>query len=583
MLLSSIYGNICIVLILHHNIVSSYNLPGNVDMIELIHKGENADTFIFLHICITLNERGICMKDNNTNTPTTEDKELKRTIIINKMYVGRYLDFGENIGHEAINLKRSSNEKYYIYLNSKGLINRKYVKGAKIVDINNSELRNEKKRQIDVILVYPINSRVYQVLALAKDVSVLASAIYPSYKKDKDDIGYFTDINARRDKQKIEYGEERIEISRILEKNSYNNDSQDIYATFVAEDLRFPKKEKPLFLISINNADNESVDSIRRKYEYIDGEYLYINTEKGFGKQSLRLFFELNDGDSSGQLKDFGFIDDEKYWGDDYSDNSPIESSKSFLSIIKEEDREITFSNLLQYALSFPEILKRFYGVLFPNGSNQFDFNNYNINVKREEHNIDLIIRDSKHIIIIENKIQSGINGIEEGRGDDTVRQQIEKALGIKEDDPVEDEPKENSKSKDKKDLCDVLLEDYKKIKNSSELIISQLSKYYFYSRWVAVKEGIDEKNIHRYILCPNYQFDKYDKYIQNYLYGEEYTVINYKQLYDSLKIYKDKYPYIDEFLKAMEKHTKEIDESKKEEVLSRFNKAMEDCKNGKD
>ena len=38
----------------------------------------------------------------------------KRLIIINRMYAGKYLTIGENIGHEVINLIRSDNGNNYL-------------------------------------------------------------------------------------------------------------------------------------------------------------------------------------------------------------------------------------------------------------------------------------------------------------------------------------------------------------------------------------------------------------------------------------------------------------------------------------
>ena len=46
--------------------------------------------------------------------------DKKRLIIINRMYAGKYLAEGENIGHEIINLIRSDNGNNYLWLNADG-------------------------------------------------------------------------------------------------------------------------------------------------------------------------------------------------------------------------------------------------------------------------------------------------------------------------------------------------------------------------------------------------------------------------------------------------------------------------------
>ena len=55
------------------------------------------------------------------------------TIILNRMYVGSYLDESENIGHEVINLFKDDNGSNYIYLNESGAIAKTYNDTVKAV------------------------------------------------------------------------------------------------------------------------------------------------------------------------------------------------------------------------------------------------------------------------------------------------------------------------------------------------------------------------------------------------------------------------------------------------------------------
>jgi len=50
----------------------------------------------------------------NTTKTTINDE----AIVLNRMFTGDYLE--ENIGHEVINLFKSDNGKYYLYLNALG-------------------------------------------------------------------------------------------------------------------------------------------------------------------------------------------------------------------------------------------------------------------------------------------------------------------------------------------------------------------------------------------------------------------------------------------------------------------------------
>ena len=49
---------------------------------------------------------------------------MGKTIILNRIYTGDYLDEGANLGHEVINLFRQDNDgndyPYYVYLMSDG-------------------------------------------------------------------------------------------------------------------------------------------------------------------------------------------------------------------------------------------------------------------------------------------------------------------------------------------------------------------------------------------------------------------------------------------------------------------------------
>lgn len=510
-----------------------------------------------------------------------------RTIIINKMYAGKYLETGENIGHEIINLFQSDNGKYYIYLNSQGTIATKYINGAEIFHTNkNTKPKNENPptRQIDVLLTRPINAHVLQVIALAKNVSVLDSAILSGKKEYKENFPKKTDRRKAQQKMEIKYDE--CPIDEILSKNKYKNiTEQDIFATFVTKELLKPKEES-LFLCSVATENGENEETVKQ-FQYIDGNYEIIKTEKGFGKQSLRLYFtgsidENNEIENS--FTQLSKVIDNGNWTDihefqkvDISSFKFDETQTNFLSIIKEEDRELTFSNLLQYFLSDKTILKGFCEDVLKTDINT---DNVDISVNREEHNVDLIIRDGEHIIIIENKILSGINGENK-----TVDEQLNKIFKSQDsednaEDTVDEIKKAQKEQKKKlKELRDNLKLDAEK---HSDLIVSQLSKYYFYARKIAAEEGVLENNIRLYIFCPNYQAKFYEnENRKKYLCGDKYKEpITYSEIQ---KFFKDNGNennfYLQEFVKAMDKHTRDTNNSKEDEMKLRFMKATKKVK----
>ena len=511
---------------------------------------------------------------------------MNRTIIINKMYTGKYLETGENIGHEIINLFKADNDRHYIYLNSQGTIGAKYVNGARREFEKEPSINQPNpNRIIDVLLARPINSHVLQILALAKDVTVLDSAIKPNTNyNDKDGND---DMQSRRNAQKFSY--DGIEITDILMNNVYkDHEAQDIFATFVTKQLYKPKK--PLFLCSFATEKGENEETIKQ-FQLIDGDYKTILTKNGFGIQSLRLYFTGNDETRNNEDAFNSLLDiiNEPIWTDEH-DFGKVDTTifnfnstqTNFLSIIKEEDRELTFSNLLQHFLSDKLILKGFCEEVL---KINIDVKNADISINREEHNVDLIIRDGKNIIVIENKILSGINGENK-----TYTEQLSKIFSGKQDNNKE---ATNNQEFEKSETTQKILKNLRqeleseaetKIQNTQtdcKPIVSQLSKYYFYARKIAEEEGIDKENIKFYIICPQYQAKFYStENLKQYLYGEKYTTKTYKDLLDFFE--KHCTPenfYLNEFVDAMRKHAKERNNSKEDEMKTRFIKAIKKAK----
>ena len=519
---------------------------------------------------------------------------MNRTIIINKMYAGKYLETGENIGHEIINLFQSDNGEHYIYLNSQGTIATRYINGAKIIHTKTKEQKTdtEPTRRIDLLLTRPINAHVLQVLALAENVSVLDSAILSSKKEYKEEFEKKTDRRETQQKMEIKY--DGCQIDEILSKNKYKNiTEQDIFATFQTNNLKKPIN--PLFLCSIATDNNENEEFVKQ-FQFIDGDYKIIETKKGFGKQSLRLYFmnEKNDEDNTEAFKKLSeIIDKSNFWTEKHDFDKVSVSSfdfdktqTSFLSIIKEEDRELTFSNLLQHFLSDKKILKGFCDDVLD--IKNINTDNVNISINREEHNVDLIIRDGTHIIVIENKILSGINGENK-----TVKEQLDKIFGNEsqnkdntEDTTDEDKQAQNKLKNGLEDLRNDLEKFAKeqlnqKAQDNTELIVSQLSKYYFYARKIALEESVSEENIRLYIFCPNYQAKFYEEdNRKKYLCGDKYKEpITYKKIHTFFNNLNSNDFYLQEFIKAMKKHTENANNSKEDEMKLRFMKAIKKVK----
>ena len=132
--------------------------------------------------------------------------------------------------------------------------------------------------------------------------------------------------------------------------------------------------------------------------------------------------------------------------------------------------------------------------------------------IQRETEHIDLLIQDDENIVVIENKIKSGINGL-------------------------------------RHDIY-------------GDLVQSQLLDYHKYA-----DEHARNRKEFFYIFAPNY--NRID--LRNYEKSEDYKIINYSVLYDFFSKHKSDNKYYDDFLSALKIHAKEIDNSNFEIMQERF------------
>lgn len=393
------------------------------------------------------------------------------TIILNRMYVGSYLDEDGNIGHEVINLFKDDNGSNYIYVSEDGRINEKYDDDVEAI-----------------ILVKRVETDVLEVVAKAEE---LEQIFYKKgYIKDKDER---KEAEVKEDNKFIE--SEQITYGGVLLSDIYKNGYDELKITFKTDKLR--TVQEPVFLIR-----DES-----KRYKYKNHYFL---PEKNFARQKLRMYYHKKEYPQDYEILE-RLLNNPEIWNEENTTEKinldeiyTYDSHEGFLSVIKKEDDELIISNLFSYIFNqkkdvFIDFVKEVLNIK--------DFKG-NYTIFREKDNIDLLIENEDHIIIIENKIKSMINGV-------------------------------NSKS--------------------SEKIKSQLSKYvnYAYDKY----DNYDKDHLHFYIFAPNYnQID-----LENYECGEEYDLINYSMIYEfycknacrMLNI-----EYFKEFINALEIHKERTDNS---------------------
>ena len=458
----------------------------------------------------------------------------KRLIIINRMYAGGYLTVGENIGHEIINLVRSDNGNNYLWLNAGGNCQK-----SNFIDKQGNLIYDE----VVMLMVRMYGHKKWKVLGKAIiDTSNLKEYMVPKFgeKHHKEQI-------KKINEEKIYYG--GLPINKIFDNNFFNGEIQsgiDIYFTFKAKDVFLP----------ISTAEN------------IEKTIIKIEDLKGLSNQSLRMYLKDEEDEKKETYNKFADIIDGKVfeWETknttskvDVSATAITDEKEYFLKIINEEYRELTFSNLLAYFLKNKTIMQLFANQVLK--LNNFDSNSYSI--AREEKNIDLFISSPEHYIVIENKIRSGL--IEEEK--DMTKRILE----------YFDKGDEENLPPKAKELLNAF-------KNSNKHY--QTDRYYAYACGMVEKQN-KGATISGYVLFPNYALHTVSQQLRNTLFSENYKHITYKQLYDFFSVLKGndilsatENKYLEEFLSAMEIHTKDVDNIFEEEMKNRFYKKIKSATN---
>ena len=422
------------------------------------------------------------------------------------MYVGDYL--ASNLGHEVINLYQADNGGNYIYLNSTG----DFVKAH--------------QDQIGYMLFV----KYYAIGEV--EVIGMACGLHDVYKADQKFTAKYSGINQGIFEQQLEYIHNEggisyggVSILDIFDKS----EQQSVFITYKADKVYVPKENKRLFIrfhseteVKYPSHDNDIVVELKgyqqakaslKQYIYAEGTY------KG----------DLTKHNIEDKKEDYCkirtmFIDDMSLWEEsnnrvDDEELSDVNGRKvSLFDICKIQNDENKFSNALAYFM-----LREEYRGLWDDFFSRFDIElgqNYTIireeSSKIEDSNIDsqrypsggridLMIRTENKLIVVENKIKSDINSIEEdGEG-------------------------------------------------------KQLLRYYNYANWLATNGELADYDKERYfiILTPKYNIPN----VEDDGMRKVYKIITYADLYafltERVKEFADDENFI-AFYEAMHRHTHE-------------------------
>ena len=463
--------------------------------------------------------------------------DIKKEILINKMYVGEYLN--NNIGHEVINLLRAdgNTDKFgdgqnYIYVQPYGTMEKEH---------------NEK---IDTIILVRNTGipETLEVLAQAWELEQISKIENSSRKKEIEIINI---------QQKKYIEEHNVKYSNRSPLEIFSDNQTDIktaYVSFKAGKLRRPKN--PLFISFKCSSNSSKLSSINGK----DSNIVYLNCSDNqvdnssdiipkvdMAKASLKMYIRngevkcnknktyknrkyVNQKFAFNQLK--AMLENEELWEEVNTTQSAdkididYKNKYNFIDLIDKQYAEVTYSNLFKHILeSNPELCSKFANeILKLNLSQKFE-------IKREEAHIDLLIddKDNNNIVVIENKIKSSINGL-------------------------------------KYDIY-------------GEEVSNQLLAYY---KYVNNEEKYRQRNCCFYIFAPDYNHIDTSK-IKNL--PNIYKLIPYSQIYEFFNLpeicnkYSSQIPYYNEFLYALSKHIHNTDNSLEIEMHLRFAKKIKNTK----
>jgi len=307
---------------------------------------------------------------------------MKDTILLNNLFNGEYIK--EKVGGEIINIYQSDNGRYYIYVNPYGNLNKKWDNRIKYI-----------------LFIRSVGNGVVKLIGKAKiKEQVCLEAIF-----NKEDNGTDNMQMKYIDENDIKYGGAKL----------YNLGSWSKYfITFEAEGIY---KAKTDIYLSTNVEHNYPISNV-----------IILKDIERINNQSQKLYIEpsnINYKVLEMVLNNSDFWKKEKVDKVDLSKNNV--KDKSFLSIIKKENDELVNSNLLAYFLEkdipfWSDFVKKVLKI-----SDERVINGIPKITRESVGNIDLLIEVGESVIVIENKIKSGING-KKNKGYSQLQKYVEKA-----------------------------------------------------------------------------------------------------------------------------------------------------------
>jgi len=302
-----------------------------------------------------------------------------KEIMLNKSFAGSWgLDSDENIPHEIINLFKSDNGNIYLYVPPYG--------GFSTNEHSNIEY---------IILTGEWNNNTTEVLYVAQGLHLMHSGGKSATADERKDL--------RQDiiDNNIKYGGKYLHEIKMAEID----EEKVFYLTFRVDKLCKPCGK--LFLrwdSDPTHTSNKNIITLNEDYKY----------QRQIG------YIQEKAGSSCDYSKVKGVIEDPSYWDSAYSPKKIVVSSQTpastfnFMNLIHKEYDETSYTNLFyEFFNDNPSLFNDFAKTVLKLP----DDDNYSISKEVETTNkqgrIDLLAIGDKYVIGIENKLKSGLNGLD--------------------------------------------------------------------------------------------------------------------------------------------------------------------------
>lgn len=318
---------------------------------------------------------GIQNRKRNVKQKQSQNNQcVGNVILLNKLFWGGWLDKQGNIGHEIIDFLLTDKGEHYVYNNPLGVC-------PKDIWIDGTKSKEEKHLGKYMVLTSEKRGKEFDILYVIELAEKLHGFSAPKNKTKLRDIqkNIQQDIIKNRD---IKYNGKYL-------YDIYKNDDS-LYLTF---------KGKKMYKADTPITFEETTHNFQRNKGYI-----YDDKDPDDYKKLITL---IEDSINDGRLEKFT---------PRYVSTSQIGQSnanKTFIDLIKQEYNEQIYTNILHSILEQGDLFKHFCDK-FRKGKTFNSTGNFKVfrETKVVDGRMDICAESDSQRVIIENKINSGLNGL---------------------------------------------------------------------------------------------------------------------------------------------------------------------------